>query len=387
MILWCSIALVAMNLYRAYAKHWDHADPIDLRGLYLGTKMWKVKAPIYNDSVAAKFWQNEKVYGGFESSTDFGDEWVSIMVYPPQAFVITYPISMYRWKRARILWWGVISLSLLLFCYLLYAKTQSFLYPLLVLGSSASFFALSLGQPMLIVLTALFLAVLFQDKHHVWAGIFLGIAMIKFNLAIPFALWFMIRSKYKVLMIAAITCILMFSLVWMSYPNILVEYTQKVSDYYNLIYTIHPRNIYTFSDSEFSMFLNYYLQPDIAIWKTINSIAQLLLYGIFFYAYKLKKLNQDILLLAFLLTSFVFSYHLAYDVLLFFIPLVMIAQSNVKNALILLLIILSLPINAIAGNLIILKFNYSILMMLALIVFIFALIKGKFEDSRTHITH
>lgn len=387
--IWLIIAaliLLCLNVFRAQQKHWDHSDPIDFRGLYLGAKMWKLKTPIYNDSIAADFWLSEKAYGEFESSTDFGDEWVSIMVYPPQAFVIAYPISFFHWKTARFLWWMVIGLALLFFCYLTYRKTKEILYPLLVIGSSASFFAISLGQPVLIVVTALLLAVLLREKHPIWAGIFLGIAMIKFNLAIPFALWFLLKSRFKLLIAGAVTSIAMFSMVWISYPDIIHEYSQKVSDYYELIYSIHPRNIYTFSDSELSMMLNYYTDTSVATWKTFNLIGQIIAYGSCMFLFFKKKLNERTLLLGLILSSFAFSYHLSYDVLLFFIPLIIIENTKLRLSIIGLVMILALPLNAIAGSFTILKFNYPILIFLALLVFIFVASKQQIEQSNSHTT-
>ena len=76
---WSLIAiLIAFNIFRFYKKDWNYADPIDYRGLFLGSQMMEAKENLYNDSVAAEIWLAHKKAENFEINSDFGDRWVSI---------------------------------------------------------------------------------------------------------------------------------------------------------------------------------------------------------------------------------------------------------------------------------------------------------------------
>ena len=99
------IFLLLLNVYRISNKNWNYADPIDFRGIYVGSKLLISSPNLYNDSLGAEIWSNLKSSESFESLSNFGDKYVSISLYPPIAFTTFYPISLVPWKTARLIWW------------------------------------------------------------------------------------------------------------------------------------------------------------------------------------------------------------------------------------------------------------------------------------------
>ncbi len=378
--------LFIFNTYRAVQKNWNYADPIDYRGVYIGAKLFSENLPLYNDSFGAKLWQELKTEEQFTSSTDFGNEYVSISLYPPQTFTTFYSLSLFPWKIARILWWGVCIFSLFILTYLCFKWSGNYWIIALILAFSGSFFALSLGQPVLPVLACIALAVHFKDKP-ILAGILLGIAFLKFAVVIPFALWFFVQKKYKLLFVSGLTAIILLLPLVIQNPNVITDWATKTSWYYDFIYTPHPNNTYTFSNSELTILLDYYLGLDVRVWKGINIVGQLVGYLFCVILFLKKRLSLDYLLLGLLLVSFVFSYHLSYDPLVFLIPIAFLPFRNTGLIAFGAFVILSLPLNRIAGEVTLLKFNYPILCLIALLVFIFAAFKNKLGTSTKISTH
>ena len=364
--------LIAFNVFRWNQKEWNYADPIDFRGLYLGAELLSNKENLYNDSLARAYWLAHKESEQFESRSDFGDIWVSVMLYPPQALVFSRVFQGMSWKQARIVWWTICACALLATMLILYLLTKNVLSLYLVLAFKGSFFAIALGQPMLLVFTFLLLAVLLQRKSALLAGLFLGLAMIKFNLAIPFGLWFLMQGNYKLILSAMLTTICLILPAYLVYPDLIPNYLQKVGDYYNMIYSPHPLNVYTFSNSEITIVLDYYFNKDTSIWKLINYAGQLIGYALLCFAFIKKKMSTAYLLLGLLLISFVFSYHLSYDALLFLLPILLLPSKKHQQVGIFVFLAFSLPWNAVFASYPLVKFNYPIFLCLGLILFIFA---------------
>ncbi|MFY0644106.1 MAG: DUF2029 domain-containing protein [Bacteroidia bacterium] len=364
--------LIAFNVFRWSQKDWNYADPIDFRGLYLGAELFADKQEIYNDSLARNYWLNHKESEQFESHSDFGDQWVSIMLYPPHAIVFSRGFSQMSWKQSRIWWWILCALSICCILILLYLITKDVLALYLVLAFKGTFFAIALGQPMLLVFAFLLLAVLLQKKKSYLAGIFLGLAMIKFNLAIPFGIWFLLQGNFKLIGTAALTAVLLFLPAYLMYPDIISNYMTKVNDYYVMLYNPHPLNMYTFSNSEITILLDYYFNNDTKVWKLINYCGQFLGYLWLSLSFLRKRMDRNYLLLGLLLVSFVFSYHLSYDALILLLPILLLPNVQYKWISIALFIILSLPWNAVFENYPIIKFNYPLILIFGLLLFIFA---------------
>lgn len=372
--------LISFNVYRLAQKSWDMGDPIDLRGLYLGAELWYEQAEVYNDTVGSALWQEHKEKEDFESRTNFGDQWVSIMVYPPHAFVISKVLTHFSWKTARIIWWSICISLLLLSAFLLYELSKNVLSIYLILAFKGTAFALILGQPLILVFCCILLSIHLQKRHPLIAGFFLGVAMIKFNLVIPFALWFLLGKKFNLLISAACTTGLLLLIAIWGQVELLEAYTQKLSAYYEMIYQRHPDNIYTYSDSELSMLLSHFIEAPIGVWKKFNLIGQLIGYSLIGYLAYSKKWKSSYSLLAFLLVSFLFTYHLTYDALLFLIPLMLIPNHKHRWYGILLFMCFALPWNAVFDSSELIKYNYPMFIMLGIVLFTFA--KGKSESGQ-----
>ena len=377
---WSLIAiLIAFNIFRFYKKDWNYADPIDYRGLFLGSQMMEAKENLYNDSVAAEIWLAHKKAENFESNSDFGDRWVSIMVYPPQAFTLPFLLSKRSWKQARIAWWFVCFLSFISIALLLLKLTNDPKTLWLLLAFKGSFFALALGNPVLLVVAFLFLSIYFKDTKPILAGLFLAFAMMKFNLAIPIGLWFLYQKNFKLLFTAGVCSILLLLPSLLIYDTVIPDYLSKVGSYYQMIYEINERNIYTFSNSELTIMLNYYFPQDIGVWKNINAIGQLLGYVVVAILFFRKKISLNACLLALLLVSFIFSYHLVYDALIFILPIALMESNRHKITAMAFFIALSLPINSALPGFTLLHFHYPLLLVGAFVLFIFTAIKPKLE--------
>jgi hypothetical protein len=373
----CSLLLI-FNGYRAYKKTWSFADPSDFRALFVGAKMWQQNLPLYSDSIGKQVWQQTKTAENFESNTDFGDPYIAITLYPPQTYSTFFFLANMSWRQARLFWWSFCTLAFATIGFLLYTKHDTYWPAIFLLSFSGSFFGWALGQPAIFALLCIVIAHVIQAKYPIVAGIFLGFAMIKFSVVIPFALWYLYQGKWKTLFALGFTTLLLFVPVLLNYSwEIIPTWLHKTADYYAFIYNPAPQNLYTFSNSELSILLDYYFPTDITVWKTMNVVGQILGYatciGLYFY----KKLNTENLLLGLLLVSFVFTYHLAYDPILFVIPLAILPKNKTWLFLFIALMVLSLPLNALAGNLEIIKFNYVIICVLGLILFTFAALKNR----------
>jgi hypothetical protein len=381
-----AIILLLFNGFRTLKKDWNYADPIDFRGVYIGTELLAKKLPLYNDSLAASIWLQAKEREGFESNSDFGDQWVSIMTYPPQTYVALYPFQWLNWKWARVVWWVECISAFLLITWLCFAYTQDKKFLLLIPALSASFFALSLGQPSLVVLALVLLGIFFLNSNAFLAGIAFGLASIKFTVLIPLVFWLLVTKKLKVLGVMVLVAVLFFLPALIIYPHIVSEWLSKASAYYEMIYQLHPQNIYTFSNSEFTTVLGFYTDISFTTIQTINLLGQLIGFALMAYLYLKKKLTKPFLLLGLTLVSFVFAYHLSYDILFFLVPLVLIDRNNdARWWIIIALIIASLPINYIAGSVTWLKFNYAMLCAVGLVLFIFATLKGRLAPHNSPI--
>lgn len=383
-VLWfLCIVFILLNVYRAVSKSWSFADPTDFRGVYVGANLIADDVDIYDNRLGANLWNQRKQTEEFSSNTDFGDRNVSIAIYPPQTFICFYYFKYLSWSFSRIVWWVVCILSLTIIIWLVYQWSRNIWLSVAVLAFSGTFFALSLGQPLLPVLALLGLAIYLYKDNKTLAGICIGLAMIKFSAVIPFVFWFLAKKEIKVLVVAGLTTVLTFIPVFIINPEIIAFWIDQTSWYYNFIYTPGPENDYTFNNSELTILLDYYFPASISLWKTFNSIGQLVGYlfiGFLLFKNRIKELPA---LVGLLLVSFLFSYHLSYDPLLFFIPLAMLKQGKFWSIIIAYLALLSLPINAVFGDITLLKFNYPILTALALIAFTFVSIY-KLEDEHTH---
>lgn len=380
--LWIGIGiLIALNIYRTYQRTWSFADPIDFRGLFLGAELLSRHENIYEESKASTLWLDYKDKEDFKSNTDFGDQWVSVMSYPPQTFTLLFPLSYLSWTQARLFWWIFCALCLGLVVFAIYRKNKDPMTIGLILAFKGTAFALFLGQPMLLALFLLTGAYLVHQKNEILAGMLFGLALFKFTLAIPFGFWFLLKKQYRILGVTAVTCALLLIPTLIMYPGITGDYLEQISKTYAMIYDAGPSNPYTFSNSELTIILDYLFDQDINIWKITNIVGQLIGYGLLAVIYFKKGIEDHLLLLGACLVSFVFSYHLVYDALLLLVPILLLERSRIKNLSILIVLIFSFPINALSNN-VLLNFHYPIAVAMAWILLIFVLLQRKPNGSQ-----
>ena len=365
------IILLGFNVYRAYEKDWNYADPVDLRGLYIGTEQFHEGQEIYNNKLARERWLQHKEQEQFESNSDMGDMWISVMLYPPQTFVQFYPLHILGWKQVRLVWWVICAACLLAILWLLYSLTGSTTIVVLALAAKAGFFAISLGQPLLWVFACILLAFKFEKHRPLLAGLFFGLAMIKFNLMIPIGIFFLLRRRWKLIGAAALTTLLLLLPIVATYPEIIEDYFLTVSGYYNLIYTQHPENPYTFSNSELTNLLDQFVEQETGYWNLINLLSQVLAYLMCSALYLRQKIDQTVLLMALILCSFLFSYHLSYDALLFLLPIALM-KGTTQRLWMWWFALLALPWNAVFSDILLIKLNYPLFILAGLALLIFA---------------
>ena len=348
--------------------------------MYVGSILFAENKPFYVDSISISTWKNIVSEEDIISTSNFGDKYVNLAIYPPQTFVVFYPFHFLSWKSARILWWIICILSLFVIGFCCFQWSKNVLWTSLIIGFSSTFFAFSLGQPLLLVLALIALTIYFKERP-ILSGVLFGLAFIKFGIAIPFALWFLIQKKFKLLMVAALCTGLLILPTVIQNPNVLSEYADYISSYYAFLYNVHPLNTYTFSNSELTIVLDYFYNQPISIWKKVNILGQLLGYGYIFILAIRKRISIDSALLGLLLVSFVFSYHLAYEPMAFLIPLALLNTRRLGLMVAFFIMFLSLPISRIAGDFLLLKFNYALVCCIALILFIFATLANKIERT------
>lgn len=170
-------------------------------------------SPIYAAGTILRKGEAPKLYDLEEQARverSFGRNQLLVYDHPPFEAVFFEPITILGYSAAYLLWGAINVLLWLLFQHLLrpfapvpknnlqYFMICSLFFPL--------WSALMQGQMLVLIMVFFFLTFVHLERHQDFrAGVFLGLALFKFPLVIPFALILLLRSKWKIMMGLATT--------------------------------------------------------------------------------------------------------------------------------------------------------------------------------------
>ena len=366
-ILYTSIAvLILVNVGRIYKMTVTDDAPSDYRSLFIGGK-YLAATPLYDTAACISRWQEIVEAENLSSTSAPGQIHISALTYPPHAYPLFVFNSLLSWKQGRIVWW---TLCILFFILILYWIGDGLLISL-ALAFKGSFFALLMGQPMLLVVLMLawIISRVEQGKFFI-AGVFIPLALIKFTLAIPVLIWYIILKRWNVLIFGGLLTMIIYAVLFCLFPGVLQDYFLRAEEYYQFIYSASELNLYPQLNSELTTAIHAYIPLSMDIVKGINIGGQVIGFGVLAMLFYRNKIDKSWLLYMLCLVSFLFSYHLIYDGLFLLIPIALIHRSRPERSWVYLVpfVLMCLPWNVLASHISIAQYHFPVLIAAALIL-------------------
>ncbi|MBI1221124.1 MAG: DUF2029 domain-containing protein [Bacteroidetes bacterium] len=335
-------AMLLLNLWRLSNYQVELNQPLDWRQLYCGHILFAEGENPYNDAALKQVWA-DNVPEAKDLPAPGAPE--NRLVYPPQAIFLCHLFLPWSWQSTRWMAWGIALLSLLLIPFVSSrtANWKDLLLALLVLisfrGTST---ALVLAQPALPVILLLMAALHFRKSRKNISGILLGLSFFKPSLALPILFFFTAEKNWKPIIYA----------IGLNFVFYLLMYTQLGLDFLLQIIQswlgelqLQAQIIFesghsflngNMTDLSAALFRLFGLESG---WLNLPLllIGSLLLLAL----YRKGKLKESELLLLLVLLSYLFSYHLYYDLML--LPVLMLSYYRMTNILGWLCLLLYLP--------------------------------------------
>lgn len=269
-----------------------------------------------------------------------GEAFVSIASNTPLQLLLLSPLSLLDWPSARLVW---MLINFALAGGILWAAGKLFPHPytlaektiigLTFLAMIPTRNAISNGQPILLIMLAVLLAGVVAPRKPWLAGLLFGVALSKYSLVLPAALWFLIFGYYGALAIAAgvqVGGVLLLALITSTSPLVLVgQYLQVALGHVG-------------GDGELDI-ASFFMRLDlpVAAARVLSVIGvAVTLYVVGRWAHRLWQrsgwpvqagpLGRPLLLVALLIASLPFIYHHLYDAIL--VILLVFAAFAIRHA-------------------------------------------------------
>ena len=359
-------ALILLNVMRIYKLEITDDAPSDYRSLFIGGKFMFDDAVMFDTTACIARWQEIVFKEKLNSSSSPGQIHISALTYPPHAYFVFAFNKFLSWKQGRMVWWATCIIS---FGFLLFWLNDGMMIAL-ALAFKGSFFALLLGQPMLLVaaLIALVISQL-KRKSTFQAALLVLLALIKFTLVVPLIIWLAIKRRWNILVVTGIFITATYVVLHIAYPTVINDYVLSANEYYIFIYSDNPINLYPKLNSELTSMINTFIPFPLVVAKSVNILGQLFGFGLLAHLFYRKRIDDSWLLYLLYLVSFIFSYHLIYDALILLIPIGLIHLTNPSRSYVYLLpfILLCVPWNALSSQLPFLQFHFPIILLCALL--------------------
>ncbi|HCS21655.1 MAG TPA: hypothetical protein DIW47_14040 [Bacteroidetes bacterium] len=342
------LLMLGLNVQRFLTYSAKPNEPLDLRQLYAGAQVLDSGANPYNDSLLKEHWKHhfsEKELKG--SPLPGGPE--NYLVYPPPVLVSFIPLSHWAWYDARALFWTLCAAAVVLIG--LFASGSFHLNKLLpglliLLAFKGTYTALILGQPLLFSLLFILIHFYAESKNRpALSGLFLALAFLKPSLALPIVFFLIAERKYKSLLYSlGFSSLALILLLLSSGPT---SFGDQFSGWFHnmnaqLAVAYSPEhdflrhNLTSLSSWIYSL-SGYDFSPADTFLVLFTSLITVYL--------RLKKRIQALTSLVLLITlSFLFSYHLYYDLLLFICLLYYVDLSRLPAKFLLPFLVFYLPL-------------------------------------------
>lgn len=341
------LLMLGFNFVRLLSYTPKTNEPLDYRQIYAGAQLFDAGLNPYNDSLLKLQWNSnfhpEELKGLPQAG---GPE--NFLVYPPPFIASMIPLSRLPWDEARTWIWCVSAVLVLLIGLLLsgqFSTPQILLSFLMLLSFKGTYTALILGQPLLLSLFFILLHLYAErKKQKLWSGLFLALACLKPTLALPMVFFLFAERKYKTLLFTSVFAL---SLV-------LFLFLGLGAGTFIQLFTGWFQNMQAQSEIAFSEGHDFLRNNLTSLSSLIYSVGGpklsaldlpvLFLSSIFIVILRLKKRLQSIQTLALLITlSFLFSYHLYYDLLLYCCLLYYVDLSTLRLKFVLPFLLFYLP--------------------------------------------
>ncbi|NUM32586.1 MAG: DUF2029 domain-containing protein [Bacteroidetes bacterium] len=375
-IIFVAIVFAIFNIYKSL-KNFSNPDfPYDARNIFLAGKIWLNGENPYNDNLLKIEWNKISKQQNLNTSRPPGFPDCG-MIYPfwsiPQLFVY----FMFEWSKEKIFIWilSFVLLGVILFFSSLVFKDYGLKWwqiLLILLCFKSTITAVSLGQPMLLSIAALMaMWYFYQQDRNVLSGVLLSVAYSKISLCLPFVVFFLINKKWKLLFVSAIFPLLCAFVFYRVSGNLYIhEMLTNINKQMNLNYAGHSITAVNTNLSEVGIIFNYFLLTSYEVIEKINIAALFLIFLVLSVLYKKAFFNQYQFVSLLILCSFMFSYHLIYDCLIFLFILPFFKKINIAFAVALPLF---LPINGVFKNVYWLHFHLPVLIA---VLFFYIFIKS-----------
>lgn len=344
------VLMLGMNMYRFHSYSPENNQPLDFRQLYAGTQLLDLGLNPYSDSLLKTQWKSNFEPKELEGlALPGGPE--NYLVYPPPVLAVLLPLASMTWFDARILVWSLCAASLFLIGILASEQKkwpQIALSLLVVFSFKGSITALILAQPLLLSLLFIVVHRHFERKNQAWlSAFFLLLAFLKPSCALPFLFFMLAEKRYKSLSVFIGFSLLTLAITFLSFGygytlSLFSGWTHNMQHQLAVAYV--PGHEFLLSNLTSLSAMVYGL---FQINSSFLDFPLLLLFSslLLFLRWK-KQINAPTTLFLLLTSSFLFSYHLYYDLLLF-IPLLSFVQNkSLPSKAYLLLLLLYLPFGA-----------------------------------------
>ncbi len=315
------LLMLGLNVRRFLSYSANLNEPLDLRQLYAGAQVLDSGANPYSDSLLKEQWKHnfsEKELEG--SPLPGGPE--NYLVYPPPVVASLIPLSQWGWYSARALFWTLCATAALLIG--LFASGSfhlNKLFPtlLIVFAFKGTYTALILGQPLLFSLLFILLHFHAENKNRpLLSGLFLALAFLKPSLALPIVFFLIAERKFRSLFYSLGFSLLILGIMFFEFglTSLMEQFSgwfhnmnAQMAVAYSPEHDFLRSNLTSLSSWIYSV-IGYDLSSADTFFVLLTSLITVYL--------RLKKRIQPLTTLTVLITlSFLFSYHLYYDLLLF----------------------------------------------------------------------
>lgn len=313
-----------INLARILKFDRSTEDPIDIRQLYIAGQLYHDGMNPYNDSLLKQRWQENMVKQELTFNRYPGGP-ENYMLYPPHTASWFSAIEGLPWLRLGNWVWifailCVTTVSALLFFN--YPREHKYRLLLILFGFKGTAIAILLGQPVLAALVFIAFAYLLENKRPLLSGLLYAFAALKPSIALPFFLHLVAEKKWKNLIAFIITGLFLQIPVLLHFK----EDTPKI--YLSWLGNMHIQTLIPYS-TDHQFLAGNLTSPFITLFQLtgfdFSPALPYLLLGSFLITLYLRlseRISENYALMILLLSSFMFSYHLFYDLILlsFFIP-------------------------------------------------------------------
>jgi hypothetical protein len=203
-----------MNMTRIFRAPVNQYRPIDFRPLYLGQYVLLRGGNPYDLEEHVEAWKEISAQEGYRPAGK-----TLALVYPPWALTMFLVFAPLSFSAAYIVWY--LSLPLLtlalIYCCLRYFSTHwswvaYWEAVLLVFAFKGTIQSMTVAQPLFLCLGFGFASLMYYKKRkEIVSGVLLGLAAFKITLALPFAVYFFLKGRTKVILTAMVTGLCLYS--------------------------------------------------------------------------------------------------------------------------------------------------------------------------------